>query len=131
MATHLNRSKVIAFVSTTDPARAKAFYRDTVGLRFVSEDPFAVVFDANDTMLRVSIVREMTPVNHTVLGWDVKDIVATVNELKSKGVKFERYDVLPQDELGIWVAPDGHRIAWFKDPDGNLLSITQFAGASS
>ena len=129
--TRVGRAKVIAFVSTRDPARAKAFYRDVLGLHFVSEDPFAVVFDTGGTMLRVSIVQEMTPVMHTVLGWNVGDIAGAVMELERAGVKFERYDVLPQDELGIWTAPGGHRIAWFKDPDGNLLSITQFAGASA
>lgn len=130
-SSHLSRSKVIAFVSTCDPPGAKAFYRDTLGLRFISEDQFAIVFDAHGTMLRVSIVRELTPAAHTVLGWEVSDIVAAVNELGKVGVKFQRYDALPQDEVGIWTAPGGHRIAWFKDPDGNLLSVTQFAGASA
>jgi catechol 2,3-dioxygenase-like lactoylglutathione lyase family enzyme len=125
--TSLAHSKVMAFVSTCDPARAKAFYRDTVGLNFVSEDPFAIVFDAFGTMLRVSIVQEHTPAGHTVLGWDVADIAATVTELAKAGAKFERYDVLPQDELGIWMSPGGHKVAWFKDPDGNTLSVTQFA----
>ncbi len=121
----LSRSKIVAFVATRDATRAKTFYRDTLGLRFISEDPFAIVFDAHGTTLRVSLVREMTPAAHTVLGWEVADIIAAVGQLVKSGVTFERYDVLPQDDLGIWTAPGGGRVAWFKDPDGNTLSITQ------
>lgn len=122
----ISGSKIIAFVSTRQPERAKAFYRDALGLRLVSEDPFAIVFDAHGTMLRVSIVQELAPAEHTVLGWQVSDIAATVGELEKSGVRFERYDVLAQDELGIWTTPEGGKVAWFKDPDGNTLSITQF-----
>ena len=104
---------------------ARAFYRDTLGLALVGEDPFALVFDANGTRLRVSPVKEMTPAPYTVLGWDVEDIVAKVKDLVERGVKFERYGFLPQDELGIWQAPEGARVAWFKDPSGNTLSIAQ------
>jgi catechol 2,3-dioxygenase-like lactoylglutathione lyase family enzyme len=115
---------IIAFVGTRDAERAKQFYRGTLGLRMVSEDPFAVVFDVNGTMLRVTTVPEMTPARYTVLGWQVKDIAAAVRELQNAGVKFERYD-FPQDELGIWAAPSGAKVAWFKDPDGNVLSLSQ------
>jgi catechol 2,3-dioxygenase-like lactoylglutathione lyase family enzyme len=121
----LGSHKLVAFVATSDPARAKAFYGDTLGLRFLSEDGFALVFDANGTMLRVSIGRGFTPAKHTVLGWEVPDIVATAAELEKAGVKLERYGLPGQDELGIWTAPGGARVAWFKDPDGNTLSITQ------
>ena len=123
----LGSHKIIAFVGTRDPIRAKAFYRDTLGLRFRSEDQFAVVFDAHGTMLRVAVVPELTPAKYTVLGWEVPDIVATVKQLQQAGVKLERYEkFMQQDKLGIWTAPGGARIAWFKDPDGNTLSVTQF-----
>lgn len=122
----LGAAKIVAFVSTRDPVRARAFYGGVLGLRFVSEDRFAVVFDANGTMLRVSITDALEPAPHTVLGWDVPDIASAVRGLFAKGVAFERYPFLSQDEVGIWTAPGGARVAWFKDPDGNLLSLTQF-----
>jgi catechol 2,3-dioxygenase-like lactoylglutathione lyase family enzyme len=122
----LGSAKLVAFAATRDQARAKAFYRDTLGLKFVSEDGFAVVFDANGVMLRVSMVREIAAAQYTVLGWEVIDIVAKVKELVAAGVTFERYSFLPdQDEQGIWTAPGGTRVAWFKDPDGNILSLSQ------
>lgn len=121
----LGSHKIVAFVATRDPARAKAFYGDTLGLRFVSQDSFAVVFDANGTMLRVSIVQELTPAKHTVLGWQVPDIVAAAKNLQKAGVTLERYDLPNQDELGIWQSPGGAKVAWFKDPDGNILSVSQ------
>lgn len=118
----------MTFVATRDPDRAKVFYRDTLGLRLVEEQlPFALVFDAHGTMLRISIVRELHVAPYTVLGWEVTDIVATVKELVEAGVKFTRYPGMQQDELGIWTAPGGARVAWFQDPDGNVLGITQFA----
>ena len=122
----LGSQKIMAFVGTRRPARAKAFYGDILGLRLVSEDEFAVVFDAHGTMLRVSIVPKMTPAKYTVLGWQVPDIVQAAEGLKKAGVKLERYKGMPQDELGVWTSPSGAGIAWFKDPDGNLLSVTQF-----
>ncbi|PYT17785.1 MAG: glyoxalase [Acidobacteria bacterium] len=122
----LGSHKIIAFVATRDALRAKVFYRDTLGLRLVSEEPFALVFDAQGTMLRVSIVQQLAPAKHTVLGWDVPDIMAAAQDLQKAGVRFERYEGLPQDELGIWTAPGGARVAWFKDPEGNVLSITEF-----
>jgi catechol 2,3-dioxygenase-like lactoylglutathione lyase family enzyme len=119
---------IVAFVGTTNPARAKKFYSDALGLPLVSEDGFAIVFDVNGTMLRVSIVREVAQAQYTVLGWEVTDIVAKVKELGKGGVQFERYSFLPdQDDMGIWTAPGSTRVAWFKDPDGNLLSISQHA----
>jgi catechol 2,3-dioxygenase-like lactoylglutathione lyase family enzyme len=117
-------SRLMAFVGTSDAARARAFYRDTLGLRLVSEDPFALVFDVNGTMLRVTSVPEMVPAKYTVLGWQVTDIEAAVRKLQQSGVAFERYN-FPQDELGIWQAPSGAKVAWFKDPDGNVLSLSQ------
>jgi len=121
----LASSKVVAFLATSDAARAKAFYGEVLGLRSISEDGFAVVFDANGTTLRVAIVREVVPAPYTVLGWDVEDIAATVHRLSAAGVVFERYGWLQQDELGIWNSPSGAKVAWFKDLDGNVLSVSQ------
>ncbi len=122
----LCEQSVIAFVATLDPAGAKKFYGGTLGLRLVSEEgPFALVFDAHGTMLRVTIVKELIPAGYTVLGWQVPDIRAAAGGLKEAGVHFERYDGLQQDKLGIWTSPSGAKVAWFKDPDGNTLSISQ------
>jgi catechol 2,3-dioxygenase-like lactoylglutathione lyase family enzyme len=121
----LASSKVVAFLATSDAARAKAFYGEVLGLRSIFEDGFAVVFDANGTTLRVAIVREVVPAPYTVLGWDVEDIAATVHRLSGAGVVFERYGWLQQDELGIWNSPSGAKVAWFKDLDGNVLSVSQ------
>lgn len=116
----------MAFVGTQDQARAKAFYQDTLGLRLTSEDHFALAFDANGIMLRVTNVRKVIITPCTVLGWEVKNIAATIKAMREAGVKFELYEGLGQDELGVWHAPSGAKVAWFKDPDGNTLSITQF-----
>jgi len=117
---------LIGFVAASDPERAKKFYRDTLGLPLVSEElPFALVFDAHGTMLRVAIVKEVDPVRYTVLGWQVRDIIAAAKTLSEAGVRFERYPGMEQDELGIWHSPGGAQVAWFKDPDGNTLSISQ------
>jgi catechol 2,3-dioxygenase-like lactoylglutathione lyase family enzyme len=122
----LNTSRVISFVATKRPEAARKFYAETLGLSLVGDDPFALVFDANGTMLRVQKVPELTPAKHTVLGWDVPDIKAKVRELTKRGVRFERFEGMPQDEQGIWTSPNGGQIAWFKDGDGNTLSLTQF-----
>jgi catechol 2,3-dioxygenase-like lactoylglutathione lyase family enzyme len=120
----LGTSDLVAFVATSDPARAKAFYGDTLGLKLVSEDQFAVVFDANGTILRIAIVQTVAAAPYTVLGWRVQDVASVAKELNNAGVTFERFGFLEQDELGIWVAPGGTKVAWFKDPDGNMLSIS-------
>jgi catechol 2,3-dioxygenase-like lactoylglutathione lyase family enzyme len=117
---------VIAFVATRDPAKARAFYEGTLGLRLVTDDAFALVFDAHGTMLRVATVRELNPPPFTVLGWKVPDIQHAATELRRKGVEFQRYPRLSQDEIGIWKSPGGAKVGWFKDPDGNTLSLTQF-----
>lgn len=122
----LSRHNIIGFVSIVDVERAKAFYRDTLGLRLVLEEPpFALVFDANGIMLRLGMAKEITPARGTVLGWQVPEISAVVKELGRAGVQFERFPGMPQDELGIWTAPSGAKVAWFKDPDGNILSISE------
>lgn len=122
----LTSSEVIAFVATKDPARAKAFYQDSLRLKLIADEPFAIVFDAHGTMLRVSKVNELTPAPYTVLGWKVTDIRAAIGELAERGVAFERFKGMQQDEMGIATFPGGARVAWFKDPDGNTLSLTQF-----
>ena len=122
----LSNSNVVAFVATSESDSAKDFYERILGLRLISDDAFAIAFDAHGIMLRVQKVQEHTPPPYTVLGWDVVDIHASVKELSGKGVSCERYEWLEQDELGVWIAPSGAKIAWFKDPDGNTLSLTQF-----
>lgn len=123
----LARTPLIAFVATASPERARRFYADVLGLPLRGEDDFALVLDANGTMLRVVRLDHVAPVERTVLGWQVEDVQSTVRELADRGVAFERYAFMTQDELGIWTTPDGARVAWFKDPDGNLLSLTQLA----
>ena len=120
----LGSHKIVAFIPTRNRGAAKTFYKDVLGLRLVSEDQFAIVFDANETMLRVTPVPEFKPHPFTILGWQTDDIERTVTELMQKGVCFENFKLSGQDERGIWNAP-GARVAWFKDPDGNLLSVSQ------
>jgi len=117
----------MAFVAISDADRARAFYRDTLGLRLVTEDGFALVFELHGTLLRATLLRSVTPAHFTVLGWEVADIVATVQALEVAGVGLERFPGLAQDEHGIWTSPDGSRVAWFHDPDGNVLSVSQLA----
>ena len=124
--TGLSDYNPIAFVVIVDVERAIAFYRDTLGLRLASQEPpFAIVFDANGIMLRMVMAKEYTPRVGTVLGWQVPDIAAAVKDLVERGVVFERYSFMPQDELGIWTTPTGSKVAWFKDPDGNTLSLSE------
>jgi len=123
----LNKSRLIAFVATKNPARSRKFFEDRLGLKLVSEDPFAIVFDANGTMLRVQKVQRVNAAPYTALGWQVKNIRIVIARLTAKGVRFEKFDGMPQDELGIWESPAGAKVAWFKDPDGNMLSLTEFA----
>ena len=119
-------AKVATFIVTRDRAVAKKFYGETLGFKQVHEDDFAVVFDLNGTKLRISTVKDHKPPMHTVLGWEVPDIVAAVKALKAKGVKFNVYEGFQQDELGIWTPPGGTaKVAWFLDPDGNNLSLAQ------
>ena len=118
---------IIAFVATTNPDATKAFYRDVLGLPLISDEEFALVFDANGTMLRIAKVQQLAPAQHTVLGWRVTEIESMVRQLGKRGVSFERYPGLTQDELGIWATKDGAKVSWFKDPDGNTLSLSEFA----
>jgi predicted enzyme related to lactoylglutathione lyase len=126
----LDGSKLIAFVPTTDLGRARGFYAERIGLTVTDESPFACVFDANGTMLRLTPVRKLSRTRYTVLGWNVADIASTVAALAEAGVAFVRYRGMDLDAAGIWTAPGGDRVAWFEDPDGNVLSLTQFSGDS-
>lgn len=122
----LGSSHVVAFVAATSLDRARAFYERVLGLPVAEHDEFACVLDANGTMLRITAVPEVARAGYTVLGWRVDDITAVVRDLTGKGVAFRRFDGLEQDDDGIWTAPGGARVAWFSDPDGNTLSLTQF-----
>ena len=114
-----------AFVPTVKPAIAKSFYKNILGLKLLSEDNYALEFEANGTLLRVIVVQELKPQEFTVLGWNVADISSTIKLLNKKGVHCEMYDFFKQDELGVWTSPGGSKVAWFKDPDGNILSLTE------
>jgi catechol 2,3-dioxygenase-like lactoylglutathione lyase family enzyme len=121
----LQNCDVIAFIPARDQQKAREFYEQTLGLDFISEDAFALVFNAHGVMLRIAIVKDFTPFPFTILGWHVADIDYTVRILAGKGVKFERFSGMQQNDVGIWRSPAGARVAWFKDPDGNVLSITE------
>jgi catechol 2,3-dioxygenase-like lactoylglutathione lyase family enzyme len=123
----LESSDLVAFAATTNPARARAFYEHLLGLRVVEQNDFACVLDAHGTMLRITTVPAVATPGYTVLGWRVTDIHATVRGLAGDGVVFTRYDGMDQDQDGVWTTPGGDKVAWFTDPDGNTLSLTQFA----
>jgi len=122
----LQNCEVMAFVATTQPERARDFYCNVLGLRFEEDSPFALIVSAANATLRIQKIQAFTPLPFTALGWKVKEIRATAQQLISKGVKTERFEGMSQDDLGIWVSPSGARVCWFKDPDGNVLSLTQF-----
>jgi predicted enzyme related to lactoylglutathione lyase len=122
----LASNPINAFVRITDVKRARQFYEKTLGLKVVSDNPFMLVFKANDALIMAQKAEKFTPLRGTVLGWEVKDIDKEISALVKNGVAFERYDGMDQDELGVWNSPDG-KVAWFKDPDGNVLSLSQHA----
>ena len=124
----LSATPIIGFIPTLDADRSRAFYELILGLTFVADDGFALVFKSGGNMIRIAHVQNLTPAPYTILGWKVTDIVAEVTALTAKGLNFARYPFLPPDqvdELGIWSAPDGAKVAWFQDPDGNTLSLSQ------
>lgn len=121
----LGSQKIVAMVPTKDKNRAREFYENVLGLRFVVDDAFALVFDTDGARIRITKVPEFTVTPYTILGWIVPDIAAMITDLKSAGVEFNKYDGLQQDDHCIWSAPDGTKVAWFKDPDGNTLSLTE------
>ena len=127
----LGQSPLVAFIPTADPERARSFYEDHLGLLLVRDDGFALVFDAQGVMLRVVSAEGFTPQPFTILGWEVSDIASTLRALQARGVEAVRYDHFEQNELGVWTAPGGDRVAWIHDPDGNLLSLSQHVAPNS
>ncbi len=117
--------ELTAFVATGRAGEALIFYRDVLGLRFISDDPFALVFESGSVTLRIQKVETHQPLPYTALGWKVRDIATEVAALSAKGARFERFAGMEQDHSGVWRSPSGARVAWFKDPDGNVLSLTQ------
>jgi catechol 2,3-dioxygenase-like lactoylglutathione lyase family enzyme len=117
---------LMAFAATSDLPAARAFYERGLGLKLSGQSPIAITFDCGGTTLRVALVDKPVRAPYTVLGWTVADMAATVRDLAGRGVDFERFEGVEQDELGIWSAPGGALVAWFQDPDGNMLSLTQF-----
>ena len=121
----LSSSKIVGFVPTKDSQKARAFYEGKLGFQFVSDDQFALVMRAGETMIRIAKAKDFTPAPYTVLGWEVSDIEAIVRWLTQRGVVFEKYPFVQDRELGIWTTPGGDKVAWFKDADGNVLSVSQ------
>jgi len=120
----LSLHRIKAFVSTTNPDKAREFYKDKLGLKLLSEDSFGMEFEAAGAHIRISVVEKLIPQPFTVLGWDTDDIISTISMMSEKGISFERYTFIEQDDSGIWTSPGGTRVAWFRDPDGNILSIS-------
>lgn len=124
----LSEGEVAGFIPTKDATKARAFYEGKLGLRFISDDQFALVVQSGGTIIRISKAENFTPFHFTLLGWRVKNIEEEVQSLTSKGVSFRHFSGFNQNDLGIWTAPDGTKVAWFEDPDGNLLSLSQHSG---
>jgi catechol 2,3-dioxygenase-like lactoylglutathione lyase family enzyme len=121
----LSQCKLIGFIPTTDGERARKFYVDVLNLQFVADDQFALVVKANENTIRIVRMEKFSPVPYTILGWEVEDIHSAVRELAAAGVAFVRYPYFQQDDSGVWASPSGAKVAWFHDPDGNVLSISQ------
>jgi catechol 2,3-dioxygenase-like lactoylglutathione lyase family enzyme len=121
----LGSTNIVAFVPIKDSVRARNFYEGVLGLRFVKDDGYALVLEANGIMVRAAKMKDFTPAPFTILGWRVSGIEGVVRAMKDKGVQFEIFGFFKQDDLGIWTAPTGDKVAWFKDPDGNILSVSQ------
>jgi catechol 2,3-dioxygenase-like lactoylglutathione lyase family enzyme len=117
--------QLVAFVASSDLERSHAFYSRVLGLKRVEATSYAHEYDAHGTPLRVTIVADHASADFTILGWRVTDVRAAIRELSQHGVVFKRYESLTQDEDGVWVAPSGSQVAWFEDPDGNVLSLQQ------
>jgi predicted enzyme related to lactoylglutathione lyase len=123
--------KLKAFIPTIEPEKARNFYMNVLGLKLVSEDHYGMEFYTNGALLRVTTVNKLTPQPFTVLGWDVEDIHSMIASLVKSGINFEKYNYIEQDNYGIWTAPGGVKVAWFKDTDGNLLSLTEYTDSSN
>ena len=125
----LGAETLTAFLATTNGPRARQFYETILGLRLKTDDDFALAFDVGGIELRIQKVKAFVPQPFTALGWRVRSIRKSMSALVRGGVRFERYEFLQQDDQGVWQAPSGAQVAWFKDPDGNLLSVTQTGAA--
>ena len=121
----LAQNEVMAFIPTKNAVEARTFYEGKLGLRFVSDDDFALVVESGKTVIRITKVEQFTPERFTILGWRVLNIEEEVRELSARGVSFRRFPGMEQDDLGIWNAPGGTKVVWFQDPDGNVLSLSQ------
>ena len=121
----LAQAPLVAFVASTDLTRSRTFYGGILGLTETESSPFACVFDAGGTQLRVTAVGEVATAPYTTLGWVVTNIEDSIHGLVTVGVTFRIFDGMEQDAVGVWTTPDGSKVAWFNDPDGNLLSLTQ------
>jgi catechol 2,3-dioxygenase-like lactoylglutathione lyase family enzyme len=121
----LAAGKLVGFVPTKDYEKARAFYEGKLGCEFVSLDQFALVVRIGGHMIRIVKLPNFTPLQATILGWEVDDIAAIAGWLRKQGVELEKYPFVQDRELGIWAAPSGDKVAWFKDPDGNILSVSQ------
>jgi catechol 2,3-dioxygenase-like lactoylglutathione lyase family enzyme len=127
----LSSGKMVGFVPTKDYDKARAFYEGKLGCEFVSLDQFALVVSVSGHNIRIAKIPNFTPLQGTILGWEVNDIQAVANWLRDRGVTLEKYPFAQDRDLGIWTAPGGDRVAWFKDPDGNILSVSQHADPAS
>ncbi len=121
----LASSKIVGFVPTKDSTKARGFYEGKLQFQFVSDDMFALVMRAGETMIRIAKAKDFTPAQYTVLGWEVSNIEEVVKWLQKRGIAFEKYPFVQDKELGVWTTPNGDKVAWFKDPDGNVLSVSQ------
>ena len=120
----LDSAKMVGFLFTTNYEKAKKFYHGKLGFRFIGQDEFALVVEVGGHMIRISRLPKFTPAQGTVLGWEVSDVEAAVAWLGERGVSVEKYPWV-DDPRGIWTAPGGSKVAWFKDPDGNVLSVSK------
>jgi catechol 2,3-dioxygenase-like lactoylglutathione lyase family enzyme len=123
--TMLSDKTLKAFIPATDAGKAKAFYRDILGLELLSEDEYGMDFDANASLFRISIVRQYNPQPFTIMGWNVPDIFSIIRLLNQRGIYCEIYPSLNQDKSGVWISPAETKVAWFKDPEGNILSVSE------
>jgi catechol 2,3-dioxygenase-like lactoylglutathione lyase family enzyme len=121
----LASGKLVGFVPTKDSTKTREFYEGKLGFQFVSDDQFALVMQAGESMIRIAKTKDFTPAQYTVMGWEVPDVEVMVQWLNKRGVKFEKYPFIKDQESGIWITPNGDKVAWFKDPDGNVLSLSQ------
>jgi len=127
----LASGKMVGFVPTRDYDKAREFYENLLGFEFVSLDQYALVMNAGGHTVRITKVANFAPLQGTILGWEVQDVKAVATWLANRGVTLEKYPFAQDQQLGIWTTPTGHKVAWFKDPDGNILSISQHPSRAS